>query len=511
MAVYPVFYSESAYGTGDIKTGSPNISISGGVATLDVAQTGNIGAGCDIEYNSLHAYIAPNRIPFTSGGTTSIKPGDKIQGATSTATGIVRAVAVTTGSWANGDAAGYIYFEQTSGTWNSSEQIDRIRPTSSTNVATTNGTLQGNIGNGNTEFVVLTATGSDAPDQSSTAVTSIHHEYASMSALEAGFTDADHLNNTDLTAISVVMYACAYYDHADYTHETNFAINFGTTSSDYYFVAFAPRGGAESINRQGHQGIRDSNKVWFYATGQYVYTIDISQSYTVIEGFQIQSSTYDSSQYTLHLAAGGTGSDIRNNIMFKDDATTSAKYGIGPTSSFVFPIYVHDNIFYDLTGWIYYTTSSDTSGHACIYNNTIVDCANGIYINSDSQTIAKNNLVFNSGDNFSGTFYTGTTNNAYSEDSDPGSNGLDISSYAGNDIFNDYTNDDFHLKSGSPVIDHGADLSSDSDLPLWRDIDGDDRTGGTWDIGADEYVSGAPAAFKAFWAKNSTVTIGELG
>ena len=109
----PVFYSLSPYGTGDIKTGSPNISITDGVATLTVEQTGNIGVGVCIEYNSLECWIAPNRIGFDSGGTTELLPGTKIEDATSGATGIVRFVEVTSGTWAGGDAAGWIYFDTT--------------------------------------------------------------------------------------------------------------------------------------------------------------------------------------------------------------------------------------------------------------------------------------------------------------------------------------------------------------------------------------------------------------
>jgi hypothetical protein len=60
-----VFYSVSPFGTGDIKTGSPTISISGGVATLSVAQTGNIGQGCHIVYNdnNLDVYISQINSP----------------------------------------------------------------------------------------------------------------------------------------------------------------------------------------------------------------------------------------------------------------------------------------------------------------------------------------------------------------------------------------------------------------------------------------------------------------
>jgi len=46
-------------------------------------------------------------IPFTGGGTTEIKAGDTIKGATSGARAVVRQVMLYSGSWAGGDAAGF--------------------------------------------------------------------------------------------------------------------------------------------------------------------------------------------------------------------------------------------------------------------------------------------------------------------------------------------------------------------------------------------------------------------
>jgi len=214
----PVFYSISPFGTGTIETGAGNITITSGVATLTVEQTGNIGVGVAIEYEADSiAYIAPNRIGFDSGGTVELLPGTKIEDATSGATGIVRYVELLSGTWAGGDAAGWIYFEKTTGTFGNNNIINRTKPTASANIATVNGTIEGNIGNGNTEFVVKSAIGADAANQTITAVTSIHHEYASLATFEAGFTDAAHVNNTNLTSADVVVHACHYYDHDNQT------------------------------------------------------------------------------------------------------------------------------------------------------------------------------------------------------------------------------------------------------------------------------------------------------
>jgi hypothetical protein len=52
--------------------------------------------------------------------------------------------------------------------------------------------------------------------------------------------------------------------------------------------------------------------------------------------------------------------------------------------------------------------------------------------------------------------------------------------------FTDYTNGDFSLKSGSPLIDAGTDLSAVMDSV---DIIGTSRPqGDAWDVGAFEYV-----------------------
>lgn len=53
-------------------------------------------------------YNGVKSIPFSSGGTTEIAPGDTITGATSGATAIVDQVLLYSGTWAGGDAAGFI-------------------------------------------------------------------------------------------------------------------------------------------------------------------------------------------------------------------------------------------------------------------------------------------------------------------------------------------------------------------------------------------------------------------
>ena len=71
-------------------------------------------------------------IAFTSGGTYQILEGDTITGATSAATAVITRVALRTGTWAGGDAAGYLYFASDTGTF----QAENLNVGANLNVAT---------------------------------------------------------------------------------------------------------------------------------------------------------------------------------------------------------------------------------------------------------------------------------------------------------------------------------------------------------------------------------------
>lgn len=87
---------------------------------------------CDGVVHAVHVdYL--DRLAFTS-GSEEPRPGDVLSGATSGATGLVMQVVVTSGHWADGDAAGNIYITSQSGTFQS-ENLDNDS-SESTNVAT---------------------------------------------------------------------------------------------------------------------------------------------------------------------------------------------------------------------------------------------------------------------------------------------------------------------------------------------------------------------------------------
>ena len=89
-------------------------------------------------------------LAFTSGGTYEIVVGDTITGATSSATATVFDVVLTSGTWAGGDAAGTLWLNDQTGTF----QSENLNVGASSNVAT----IAGNSTSANYRFRLATGT-----------------------------------------------------------------------------------------------------------------------------------------------------------------------------------------------------------------------------------------------------------------------------------------------------------------------------------------------------------------
>ena len=75
-------------------------------------------------------------VAFTGGGTSEIKAGDTITGATSAVTAVVQRVALSSGSWAGGDAAGVFEVNRLSGDF----QAENVKLPGGTDDATVSAT-----------------------------------------------------------------------------------------------------------------------------------------------------------------------------------------------------------------------------------------------------------------------------------------------------------------------------------------------------------------------------------
>lgn len=345
-----------------------------------------------------------------------------------------------------------------------------------------------------TTATIVTALGAAHGNVASEALTSIKHEYASLNAAEAGFTDASHTNNVDLTAADIQANIVCYFDDDNDTVESAATtINFGTTDATRYLAIYTPQGGTESINDQRHDGKITANK--YRITTSNADVITNQELFTRIIGLQltIDSATTGGTRRIINsAAAAGAGATISHNVgRFTNSNSNGARIGFGTGGDVTNNSYLVNNIVFDALNQAFEGAGGDDSNF--MYSNTAVDCGIG-FKTAASDTTIKNNVAFGCTDAYQGTWQAGGTNNAYDEGADPGSNGIDISADAGTDLFLDYNNDDFHGKDTSSSLYHaGADLDADADFAVTDDIDGDSRHATTPSVGADEFEN-APAA-----------------
>ncbi|MBW2623131.1 MAG: hypothetical protein JRD68_09520, partial [Deltaproteobacteria bacterium] len=142
----------------------------------------------------------------------------------------------------------------------------------------------------------------------------------------------------------------------------------------------------------------------------------------------------------------------------------------------------YNNVVFDTDS----TGISDSSGQSYGYNNTVYGCA-GTGITGDAGSRWINCLSYNNGTDFGGTSHGDSNYNFSKDDSAPGANSIHGDTDGKTPDFVNTGADDFHLQSTSDAIGAGTDLSG----TFTDDIDGDTRS--AWDIGADEYVGGAPS------------------
>jgi hypothetical protein len=160
----------------------------------------------------------------------------------------------------------------------------------------------------------------------------------------------------------------------------------------------------------------------------------------------------------------------------------------------------------DATLGVYGIYETDFGGtNAYVYNNTIYDISNsngastgnvyGIYVKDSADRIVKNNIAGGFSTAGSGTtqdYYPSSPANAdmdYNMSEDTSASGGN--SKTGHDPADLFKNpgSDFHLTVDAAAVDEGDDSMSGT---FTSDIDGETRSG-SWDMGADEYVSNTTA------------------
>lgn len=359
-----------------------------------------------------------------------------------------------------------------------------------------------------TQYVLQKADGTNPTAVTNDQDWGIYRAYTSLSNAEAG------TENTGIAAAVVnfdtwsggkdIIASGEQWNIACYANGTAadtdlVNINGWTTSVPNYIKIYTPTTSTEVGTSQRHQGKWDASKYNLIYNGG-GDQIAINTSNVKIIGLQIKYTELDATGWPQIIDIGTATSafdvDISNNIIFADFSGLTGSYsgagiieGWGNNNT----LKIYNNIFIDIKSASGAISSAMylTGGRAYIYNNTIINCARGIYASS-TVAIAKNNIAQSCTDGFDGTLSSGTDYNI----SDIAGDTTGISTSYRNGLativdFSDSISDDFHLASTDTMAKNvGADLSADPYLPITNDIDGHTRSttavSGAFDIGADE-------------------------
>lgn len=264
-------------------------------------------------------------------------------------------------------------------------------------------------------------------------------------------------------------------------------VNF-TTDSTHYVKIVTP-----VANR--HAGIWSASKYRLEVANPAVAVLRIRQEYTRIEGLQIRKSGSNANDQMLlqidPTAVGATvyASDciIRNN---PSDAFRAPNIWVVSANV---TAYLWNNICYGSPDVVspYASAVMVEAGTAYVYSCTAIGGFAGMVVSGGATANAKNSyFAENSTDGSAVSLsVTGTFNQTTCAASDAsGLVNVGLQNIAINTT--NFTNvtpgsDDWHLPSGSALIDVGTNTSGESaPLNFVTDIDGQTRTG-TWDIGAD--------------------------
>jgi len=261
-----------------------------------------------------------------------------------------------------------------------------------------------------------------------------------------------------------------------------------TTTADYYMKVSSPVG-------ERHDGTESSGAT---LDGDFASsTILIDDTYTVIEWLEITDWDAEWGSGIGITVNANMSATVERCLIYSDADTYAGSTGViwwhGNTS-------FSNNIIYDIDERAI-RAGQDWQTITGIYNNTVYnyngdnDGSVGIYMYADNGGALYNNIVI-AGNNGGDCFAFGKTTHDYNASSDAtatGANSLDSGDGTppSTSDFVSTSPVNLHLVVTAVEIDEGSDLG---DNTYAVDIDNRDRDteGDTWDIGADEYVSGAP-------------------
>ena len=340
--------------------------------------------------------------------------------------------------------------------------------------------------NSSTEFLIQTPTGGTAITFSLTGIT-IYRAFASVNAAENGASGASYLNTVDLVTNTINLTIIQMNDGAD---SNAVDIDGWTVNSTYYVTIRTPIGESEIGTRARHMGKLDTSFAHFVNDTSVSGFIACHDPQIRLTGLQVDASSGTGYRrpirYFGYTAGDSDGLRISSCIVkgngsgdWQTSAIAAATNVVGVTVRIWNCVATNSKDafeFYQATTTYFIYNCTAQGGPAG---------TTGLFNVSSGDVTAKNCIAQDTaaGSCFVGTFNANSTNNCSDDNTQPGGSGRN-----GEVTFVNEGADDLHLSAADTIAQgYGADLYTDSDLPVTDDVDGYERpNGGTWDIGADQ-------------------------
>lgn len=287
-------------------------------------------------------------------------------------------------------------------------------------------------------------------------------DYSSLSSAEAGeqgdLVSLDRQTDIECYAMSEATTATV-------------SIDGWTTDATRYIRIYAASG-------QGHSGVWDSSKYNIVRSTDFGAVIGVNENYVRLEGLQLAiSSTSANAGAVVSLAQLGTIDNRVDRCIIKNAGTGTGSRGVVIGSSVNS---VRNTVIYTASAAAIYIQNVFTAPTVAIDNCTLIGGTYGV--ERAAGTVTLQNVYAHGGTDA----YTGTmtrTTCAHSSATVFTGSTASVAHSTANFVSVTSGSQDYHLITGSALIDAGTDLSG----TFTTDIDGATRSG-TWDIGADEFV-----------------------
>jgi hypothetical protein len=370
-----------------------------------------------------------------------------------------------------------------------------------------------------TVFTVTTRVGTVPGNVANATVNSIRRAFNSLTTAEANSSDGNHLGVIDLVAGGFQLHLACYNDGP--MADSDIFIDGWTTGPNHYIRIFTPVSTSEVGRSQRHRGVAGTGfrlaRVADLTAILTFYYLRVFEEYVRIEGIELDGSGLTNGRRLNVVRTESTlspTSDVRFDQLLIHDFVNSAIDPGTDTDVFAFQIQngsvkISNTIIYRFdqlntnvsSGTDAIRFSGTHVGTSFVHNNTLYDIknsvlntnnANGISVGSGTVTV-RNNAVFDVlspsglGRCFEGPM---TESNNVSSDATAGgaSSQTNQTSYA--TYFRSITpgGRDLHLRRDSKTLwgSDGADLDTDPNLPVTKDVDNQPRSATAPDIGADE-------------------------